>query len=243
MTTQSKIEWTEHTWNPVTGCSKLSPGCAFCYAEAFAARLQAMGVPGYEKGFGVTIHPRRLDEPLRRSKPTIYFVNSMSDLFHEEVPGDFVDRVFDVIGRASHHRFQILTKRPDRLAGFAAVRELPRNAWLGVSVENRRHGVPRISTLRAVQARVRFLSVEPLLEDLGRLDLNGIHWVIVGGESGPKARRMEPRWARNVRDQCIETNIPFFFKQWGTVGADGVRRSKTGNGQELDGRTWQQMPS
>jgi protein gp37 len=201
-----------------------------------------MGVPGYENGFEVTLHPERLGEPLRRAKPTTYFVNSMSDLFHERVPNEFTERVLDVITQARQHRFQILTKRPDRLATFAGGRELPDNAWMGVSVENKRHGVPRISVLRTVEARIRFLSVEPLLEDIGRLDLAGIDWVIVGGESGPKARRMDIQWARNVRDQCIAAGIPFFFKQWGTIGPDGVRRSKASNGHELDGCTWHEMP-
>ena len=242
MTTSSRIEWTEHTWNPVTGCSKLSPGCAFCYAEVFAKRLQAMGVAGYEDGFAVTLHPERLGEPLTRRKPTTYFVNSMSDLFHEEVPDEFIGRVFDTIEAAHMHRFQILTKRPDRMADFAAGRVLPVNAWLGVSVENRRHGVPRIDALRGVDAHVRFLSVEPLLEDLGEIDLHGIDWVIVGGESGQRSRPMRLEWARRLRDQCTALGIPFFFKQWGSIGVDGVRRSKAGNGHDLDGRSWREMP-
>lgn len=227
----------------MTGCSKLSPGCAFCYAEVFAVRLQAMGVPSYVNAFEVTLHPDRLAEPLRRAKPTVYFVNSMSDLFHSEVPFDFIDRVYDTMRATPHHRYQVLTKRPERLARFSERRTTPRNVWLGVSVENRRHGVPRISELRAVDAPIRFLSVEPLLEDLGVLDLSGIQWVIVGGESGPKARPMRPEWARGVRDQCVAAGIPFFFKQWGSVGADGVRRSKSNNGHQLDGREWRQMPA
>lgn len=243
MAAQSRIEWTEHTWNPVTGCSKLSPGCAFCYAEVFAKRLQAMGAPGYKDGFAVRTHPHRLKEPLQRRKPTIYFVNSMSDLFHEEVPDAFIERVFEVIAAASRHRFQILTKRPERLVQFGERRQLPKNAWLGVSVENRRHGVPRIDLLRGVAAQVRFLSVEPLLESLGKIDLSGIHWVIVGGESGLRSRPMKPEWARAIRDQCLSQGVPFFFKQWGSVGADGIRRSKSANGIALDGEIWQQMPA
>jgi protein gp37 len=243
VTTKSSIEWTEHTWNPVTGCSELSPGCAFCYAAVFAARLRAMGVSSYANGFEVTLQPNRLGEPLRRIKPTVYFVNSMSDLFHDEVPFDFIDRVYDTMGATPQHRYQVLTKRPERLARFSERRPTPKNVWLGVSVENRRHGVPRIAELRAVSAPLRFLSVEPLLEDLGALDLTGVHWVIVGGESGPKARPMRPEWARRVRDQCVAAGIPFFFKQWGSVGADGVRRSKSGNGRRLDGREWRQMPA
>lgn len=243
MTTPSRIEWTQHTWNPVTGCSKLSPGCAFCYAEVFAMRLKAMGVPGYKDGFAVTMHPERLGEPLRRRKPTTYFVNSMSDLFHEEVPDEFISRVFDTIEAAERHRFQILTKRPERLARFAAYRKMPENAWVGVSVENRRHGVPRIAVLRGVEARVKFLSIEPLLEDLGDVDLGGMDWVIVGGESGPRSRPMHLEWVLRMRDQCVAQGIPFFFKQWGSIGADGTRRSKAANGHELDGRAWREMPA
>lgn len=243
MTTKSTIEWTEHTWNPVTGCSKLSPGCAFCYAKVFATRLQAMGVPSYVNGFEVTLHPGRLAEPLRRIKPTVYFVNSMSDLFHSEVPFDFIDRVYDTMLATPQHRYQVLTKRPETLVRFSERRPTPQNVWLGVSVENKRHGVPRIAELRAVNAPVRFLSIEPLLEDLGKLDLTGLQWVIVGGESGPKARPMRPEWARGIRDQCVAAGIPFFFKQWGSVGADGIRRSKSGNGHQLDGREWRQMPA
>jgi len=243
MTTQSRIEWTEHTWNPVTGCSKLSPGCAFCYAEVFAKRLQAMGAPGYENGFAVTLHPGRLREPLKRTKPTVYFVNSMSDLFHDEVPDCFIKDIFEIIGKASQHRFQILTKRPERLVQFSQHRPLPPNAWIGVSVENRRHGIPRIDLLRTVNARVRFLSIEPLLEDLGSFNLDRINWVIVGGESGPRSRPMKIDWARGVRDQCVKNKVPFFFKQWGSVGADGIRRSKSINGHELDGEAWLQMPA
>jgi len=242
MATSSRIEWTEQTWNPVTGCSKLSPGCAFCYAEVFAKRLQAMGVAGYKNGFAVTLHPSRLEQPLRRRKPTIYFVNSMIDLFHEDVPDAFIEQIFAVIEAAPQHRFQILTKRAERLTLFAKGRHIPANAWLGVSVENRRHGVPRIDLLRKVEAKIRFLSVEPLLEDIGSINLAGIHWVIVGGESGPRSRPMKIEWARNVRNQCVQTGVPFFFKQWGSIGADGVRRSKSTNGHELDREAWRQMP-
>lgn len=239
----SRIEWTERTWNPVTGCTNVSPGCKNCYARGFAARLKAMGVPGYANGFDVTLHPDRLADPARRRVPTTYFVNSMSDLFHEDVPAEFVDKVFDVIAETPRHNYQILTKRAARLASYAARRgTLPPNAWLGVSTENRRHGLPRIALLRAVPAAVRFLSVEPLLERLGPLDLSGISWVIVGGESGPGARQMEAEWARDVRDQCVAASVPFFFKQWGAWGPDGSRRSKGANGRELDGRTWDEMP-
>jgi len=244
MATNSRIEWTEATWNPVTGCTKVSPGCKHCYAENLARRLRAMGTPGYERGFTtITLLPNRLDEPLKRKKPTKYFVNSMSDLFHERVPDAFIDRVLEVIDATPQHVYQILTKRAERLPRFFATRRLPRNVWLGVSVENRKHGLPRIDALRQVAAEVRFLSVEPLLEDLGRIDLTGIHWVIVGGESGPKARPMAPEWALNVKRQCEAADVAFFFKQWGRWGADGQRRSKKANGRTLEGHTWDEMPS
>ncbi|HGY2559421.1 TPA: DUF5131 family protein, partial [Pseudomonas aeruginosa] len=190
MSTQTSIEWTEMTWNPVVGCTKVSPGCKHCYAENMARRLQAMGTPGYENGFRLSLRPEKLQEPLQRKKPTIYFVNSMSDLFHEQVPDTYIDQVFAVIHQASQHTFQILTKRAERLADYFSQRTPPANAWLGVSVEDREYGVPRIDCLRGINAAIRFLSAEPLLEDLGELNLTDIHWVIVGGESGAKARPM-----------------------------------------------------
>lgn len=239
---ESSIEWTEHTWNPVTGCTKVSPGCKHCYAETMARRLKAMGAAGYENGFELTLHPERLEQPQRRRTPTTYFVNSMSDLFHKGVPDEFIDRVLDVCSRTPQHTYQVLTKRADRLPRFFAKREVPSNVWLGVSVENKRHGVPRIELLRQVTARVRFLSVEPLLEDLGMLDLSGLHWIIVGGESGHGARPMQPEWAESVRIQALEQGVPFFFKQWGAWGADGVRRAKKRNGRELAGRRWDELP-
>jgi protein gp37 len=243
MTTKSRIEWTESTWNPVVGCTKLSAGCKHCYAQTMAHRLQAMGVVGYEQGFRkVRTLPFRLTEPLLRKTPTIYFVNSMSDLFHAQVPDSFIDRTFDVMARCPHHTFQVLTKRAERLADYALERTIPSNVWLGVSVENMRHGIPRINQLRFARASVRFLSIEPLLEDLGNLDLSKIHWVIVGGESGHGARRMNPDWVRNIREQCHEQGVNFFFKQWGAYGPDGVRRNKKANGRLLDGRTWDDMP-
>ncbi|OZB64255.1 MAG: hypothetical protein B7X39_17295 [Lysobacterales bacterium 14-68-21] len=243
MTTSSRIEWTEQTWNPIVGCTKISAGCKHCYAELMARRLQAMGTPGYENGFALRLIPERLSDPLKRKKPTIYFVNSMSDLFHEKVPVDYIDQVMDVIARTPWHSYQILTKRAARMARYFKARSVPENVWLGVSVENRRHGVPRIDHLRSVDARIRFLSVEPLLEDVGVLDLNDIHWVIVGGESGPKARPMKPEWADAVRIQCEEQGVAFFFKQWGGWGADGKRRAKAKNGRLLNGRTWDEMPA
>jgi len=239
---ESSIEWTEHTWNPVTGCTKLSPGCKHCYAETMARRLKAMGASGYENGFELVLHPERLEQPLKRKRPTTYFVNSMSDLFHEAVPDAFIDQVLDVCARTPQHTYQVLTKRGDRLPAFFATRRCPSNVWLGVSVEDRRYGVPRIAELRKVHAAVRFLSIEPLLADLGDLDLSGIQWVIVGGESGPKARPMKRAWAENVRRQAVEQGVAFFFKQWGTWGADGVRRDKKRNGRELGGRRWDEFP-
>lgn len=242
MTTRSSIEWTEHTWNPVVGCSKVSPGCKNCYAETLAHRLQAMGVKQYAKGFEVTLVPERLKEPLSRRKPTKYFVNSMSDLFHEAVPEDFIDKVFTTIMEAPQHIFQVLTKRPHRMAEFFRTRVVPENAWLGVSVEDRQHGVPRIEVLRKIPAQIRFLSAEPLLESLGPINLRGINWVIVGGESGPRARSMDPIWAEEIRDQCLAEGVPFFFKQWGSFGQDKRRRSKKANGRLLDGREWNESP-
>lgn len=239
---ESSIEWTEHTWNPVTGCTKISAGCKHCYAETMARRLQAMGAPGYERGFRLQLHPQRLEQPLQRRAPTTYFVNSMSDLFHERVPDAFIEQVLDVCRRTPQHTYQVLTKRAKRLPEFFEKRAVPTNVWLGVSVENRRHGVPRIAELRKVGARVRFLSVEPLLEDLGALDFAGVHWIIVGGESGHGARPMRAEWAEGVRAQAIEQGVPFFFKQWGAWGADGVRRNKKANGRELGGRRWDQFP-
>ncbi|ACD18108.1 DUF5131 family protein [Paraburkholderia phytofirmans] len=239
---QSKIEWTERTWNPTVGCTKISQGCKNCYAEGMAKRLKAMGTPGYENGFRLTLLPNRLEEPQKRKSPTVYFVNSMSDLFHQSVSDAFVNEVFDSIRACPQHTFQILTKRAERLATYCSRHEIPQNAWLGVSVEDRRHGVPRIEHLRSVTGRIRFLSVEPLLEDLGTLDLSNIDWVIVGGESGPKARPMNEQWVRRVKVQCEDQGVKFFFKQWGAWGTDGVRRSKKANGRLLDGQTWDDMP-
>lgn len=244
MATNSKIEWTEQTWNPITGCTKVSPGCKHCYAEVMAKRLQAMGTPGYENGFAqITLMHERLDQPLQRKKPTIYFVNSMSDMFHEDVPDNFIDLIFDTIRATPQHAYQILTKRAERMHTYFQTRIVPDNAWLGVSVEDKRYGVPRISYLQAIKAKTRFLSVEPLLEDVGRISLRGIHWVIVGGESGAKARPMEEAWALKLRDQCLRAGIDFFFKQWGSWGQDGVKRAKSANGRELQGEVWDMIPA
>ena len=239
MSVQTKIEWTDNTWNPVRGCVKISPGCARCYAETFAERFR--GVPGhpYEQGFDVRLVPGKLAEPLRWRTPRMVFVNSMSDLFHEDVPDAYVEAVARVMVRADWHTFQVLTKRSDRMRdmlrsslGFAAGAA---HVWWGVSVENRRHGLPRVDHLRGAPAGLRMLSVEPLLEDLGAFDLAGIGWVILGGESGPGARPLDPAWAAAVRDRCRDAGVPFFFKQWG-----GVRKSKTG--RTLDGRTHDETP-
>ena len=239
---QTSIEWTEQTWNPAVGCSKVSPGCAHCYAEVMARRLKAMGVKGYENEFAITLLPERLGEPLNRSRSTMYFVNSMSDLFHEEIPDTFIRQVFEVIEKAPHHTFQILTKRAERMADFFRSYDPPLNAWLGVTVEDRKYGVPRLAWLRHVPAYIRFISVEPLLEDLGKLDLTGIHWVIVGGESGPQARPMKQEWVLNIKQQCEEHRSAFFFKQWGGWGVDGKKRGKKLNGRLLQGRTWDAVP-
>jgi protein gp37 len=240
MSERSQIEWTDATWNPVRGCTKISPGCAHCYAETFAERFR--GVPGhpYEQGFDLRLVPEKLAEPLRWKTPKMIFVNSMSDLFHEGVPDDYVLNVVRVMQAANWHTYQVLTKRSERLRDLlqttlAAAATLP-HVWWGVSVENRRHGLPRIDHLRAAPARVRFLSVEPLLEDLGEVNLEGIHWVIVGGESGPGARPMRKEWVLSIRDQCDKSKVPFFFKQWG-----GVRKSKAG--RELDGTKYNGQPT
>jgi len=237
----SKIEWTEATWNPSTGCNKVTAGCKHCYAETMAKRLKAMGAPGYENGFEFTLMPERLDMPMRIKKPTKFFVNSMSDLFHEDMPFDFLDKVFDVIRATPHHTYQILTKRENILEEYCRTRNIPENVWLGVTVEFQK-AKKRIDVLRNINAHIRFLSVEPLLEDLGKLDLTNIHWVIVGGESGSKARPMKPEWALKVKQQCHEQDVAFFFKQWGTWGGDGIRRSKKANGRILAGKEWNEEP-
>jgi len=242
MSTKTSIEWTEHTWNPTVGCSKISQGCAHCYAEVMARRLKAMGVKGYENGFRLTLLPERLLEPLNRIVPTVYFVNSMSDLFHEDIPDSYLKRVMATIGRCPQHTFQILTKRAERMADFFHRQPPPRNVWLGVTVENRTDGLPRIPYLRAIDAQVRFTSIEPLLEDLGAFDLSGIHWVIVGGESGPKARPMKREWVLRIKSQCDHKRVAFFFKQWGGWGPDGIKRAKKLNGRFLNGRTYDAVP-
>lgn len=240
MSDNSSIEWTEATWNPVTGCTQVSPGCGHCYAKTFAERFR--NVPGhpYEMGFDLTLRPERLHQPLLWSRPRTIFVNSMSDLFHEDVPLEYIQRVFAVMKAADWHLFQVLTKRSARLAEVAPALDWPDNVWMGVSVENQRW-TTRIDELRTVQAIVRFLSCEPLLGPLD-LDLAGINWVIVGGESGAHARPMKPEWARSIREQCRDAGVAFFFKQWGAHDAEGVRRGKKASGRLLDGRTWNALP-
>jgi protein gp37 len=242
MSNQTDIEWTEQTWNPTTGCTKISAGCKHCYAEVMAKRLKSMKAPGYENGFELSLVPKRLNQPLLRKKPTVYFVNSMSDLFHNGIEFSYLDRIFSVITQAKQHTFQVLTKRSERMVEYFTERPVPENVWLGVTVEDRQDGKARIDHLRQVNAKVRFLSCEPLLEDLGTLDLTGIHWVIVGGESGLHARPMNKEWVVSIKNQCDWSNTAFFFKQWGVWGVDGVKRHKKKNGRLLDGQTWSQYP-
>lgn len=234
MADNSAIEWTEATWNPVTGCDQISPGCAHCYAKTFAERWRGIADHAYEQGFELRLWPDRLQHPLRWKRPRVIFVNSMSDLFHERVPLDYIQRVFDVMGEARRHTFQILTKRHERLAAVADQLDWHPNVWMGVSIENHRF-VGRADALRQVDSAVRFISAEPLLGSLSNLDLSGIDWLIAGGESGPRHRAAKIDWIRDLRDHCVRDDVAFFFKQWG--GA----RPKSG-GRELDGRTWDEMP-
>jgi protein gp37 len=234
MATNSGIEWTESTWNPLTGCTKISPGCKHCYAERMARRLKGMGQPNYVNGFKLTLHEHALELPLHWKKPQVIFVNSMSDMFHKDVPIHFIHKTFEVMRRASWHTFQVLTKRSERLAELDSLIDWPDNVWMGVSVENQDYTF-RIKHLQQTHARIKFLSLEPLLGPLSNLDLQDIDWVIVGGESGPGARPIERDWIINIRDQCQSARVPFFFKQWG-----GVWKKKTG--RTLDGRTWDEMP-
>lgn len=234
MATKSAIEWTESTWNPVTGCTKVSPGCMNCYAERMARRLQAMGQPNYRNGFQLAFHKHVLELPLQWKTPQTIFVNSMSDLFHEEVPIDFILEVFEVMNRADWHIFQVLTKRADRLLALDGHLSWQENIWMGVSIENQKY-LHRLDRLRNTGAKTRFLSLEPLLCPIPGLDLSGIDWVIVGGESGPGARPIREEWVIDIRDQCLSADVPFFFKQWG-----GVNKKKAG--RFLEGKIWNQMP-
>lgn len=239
MSDRTSIEWTDASWNPVRGCTLLSPGCAHCYAQTFAERFR--GVPGhpYEQGFDLRLVPEKLADPLHWKNPRRIFVNSMSDLFHEDVPEDYILSVCRVMQAANWHTYQVLTKRSERqrdlLGGRLRFASELAQVWWGVSVENKKHGLPRIEHLRSAPAKIRFLSIEPLLEDLGEVNLSGIDWVIVGGESGPGARPMDPDWVRSLRDQCEKARVSFFFKQWG-----GVNKKRTG--RQLDGRTHDDAP-
>jgi protein gp37 len=234
MAQNSSIEWTESTWNPVTGCTKISAGCAHCYAERMAKRLKAMRQHRYRNEFKVTLQPDMLDAPLHWKRPRMIFVNSMSDLFHDDVPADYIAKVFAMMQDASHHTFQVLTKRPERALELAADLPWPDNVWMGTTVENADY-LYRIRSLVQIPARIRFLSLEPLLGPIPNLSLKGIHWVIVGGESGPEARAIKSKWVFQIRDRCLEYRVPFFFKQWG-----GVNKSVAG--RELDGQIWGEMP-
>lgn len=235
MATNSHIEWTDATWNPVTGCTKISPGCKHCYAERLAHRLQLMGQPNYRNGFKLTLQPQMLDLPLRWKTPKRIFVNSMSDLFHKDVPTEYIKRVFDAMNKAHWHQYQVLTKRSERVLELSKELEWAPQIWMGVSVETEKYKY-RIDDLRNTRAHVKFLSLEPLLGSLGKLNLRGIDWAIVGGESGPGARAMDPEWVTEIRDLCVRTDVAFFFKQWG-----GVQKKKTG--RTLEGRTWDEMPA
>ena len=234
MSEQTSIEWTNSTWNPVTGCHKISPGCKNCYAARLAPRLRAMGNPRYANGFEVTLHSDLVELPTKWTKPKKIFVNSMSDLFHTEVPLDFIQSVFSTIVAANHHTFQVLTKRPEQALKMAVELPWPTNLWMGVSVENSDY-LHRVDTLRQIPARTRFLSLEPLIGAIPNVDLSGIDWVIVGGESGPGARKIEEDWVRSIRDQCEESGVRFFFKQWGGT-------NKKRSGRMLDNRTWDDFP-
>jgi len=235
MGSKSSIEWTESTWNPVTGCTKISDGCKHCYAERMALRLKAMGQPNYVNGFSVTLHEQMLELPLKWKKPQMIFVNSMSDLFHEDVSADFIYRVFDVMQQAHWHTFQVLTKRAERMHELSPHLPWNDNIWMGVTVENENY-VSRIDNLRRTGAKIKFVSFEPLLSEITDLDLVGIDWAIVGGESGPGARPMEEEWVLGIREQCYANQVPFFFKQWG-----GTNKKK--NGRVLLGQTWDSMPA
>lgn len=234
MANNSKIEWTESTWNPITGCTKVSPGCKNCYAERLANRLQSMGQPNYRNGFNLTLHPHVLKSPLSWRKPRVIFVNSMSDLFHEKVPLEFIQKVFDIMKRAHQHTFQILTKRAERLEALNDQLPWTDNIWMGVSIENEDF-LYRIDHLQKTSAKIKFLSMEPLLGSISNLNLEGIDWVIVGGESGSGARIMRKEWVSQIRDHCLVQKVPFFFKQWGG-------QNKKAAGRVLENRTWDEFP-
>lgn len=238
---QTKIEWTEKVWNPSIGCDKVSAGCKFCYAENFSKRLKAMGIEDYKDEFIFKILPHRLEEPLKIKKPTKFFVNSMSDLFHEEMPFEYLDMIFDIIKKTPHHIYQILTKRDKIMLGYFSKKEVPQNVWLGVSVENATFK-KRIDSLRKIKAKIRFISFEPLIGSVGEVNLKDIHWAIVGGESGNKARPVKKIWIEEIFHQCKQQNVAFFFKQWGTWGADEIKRNKKANGRKFKGKVWNEYP-
>lgn len=238
----TKIEWTDATWNPVTGCSKISTGCMHCYAETMTRRLKAMGLKKYSKGFNVAIHEETLNDPKKWSKPKRIFVCSMSDLFHKDVPFEFIDKVMNIIEETPRHKYQLLTKRAERMAEYFKTRIVPQNVWLGVTVEAQ-STKNRIDNLREIkEASIKFLSCEPLIEDLGTLNLDDVDWIIVGGESGPYARAMKEEWVLNIKQQAEKAKKAFFFKQWGTWGSDGIKRNKRKNGKILQGNICQTMP-
>jgi protein gp37 len=237
----TKIEWTDKTWNPVTGCTKISAGCTHCYAEVMARRLHAMGVNKYANGFTATTHETALNDPLKWNQPCTIFVCSMADLFHEDISFNFIDKVIDTIKNTKHHNYQFLTKRAKRMATYFSNRTIPENVWLGVTVESASEK-SRIDSIRKLSASIHFLSCEPLLEDLGILDFTGVDWVIVGGESGVQARPMKPEWVHSIKRQAEEQDVAFFFKQWGTWGSDGIKRNKKANGKKLNGKIIQMMP-
>lgn len=256
----TKIEWTQAVWNPTIGCDKVSDGCQNCYAEIMAKRLQAMGNKDYKDGFTFKMLKHRLDEPLRNKKPTLYFVNSMSDLFHEKIDVAFLDEIMQIIWQTPHHQYQILTKRPHRMFeyfggeiyskkftpnrkifGGGITHHIPPNVWLGTTTESSRVK-ERIDIIRNLKASIKWLSIEPLLDDIGKLDLSGIHWIVVGGESGFNARVMQESWVINIQKQCKEQNVAFFFKQWGTYGSDGIKRNKKENGALLGGKLYREYP-
>lgn len=238
---KTKIEWTKATWNPSIGCTKISEGCANCYAEVMAKRLQAMGNKDYKDGFIFKILPGRLNEPKKIKKPTKFFVNSMSDLFHEEISYEYLDRIFEVISSTPRHTYQILTKRENIMLNYFSKRTVPKNVWLGVTVENNKYKY-RIDCLKQIDSTIRFVSFEPLIRPLGKLDLSGIHWCIVGGESGHKARPLKKEWVIEIFEQSKKQNVAFFFKQWGTWGADEIKRNKKANGRIFLGRKWDEYP-
>ena len=238
----TKIEWTDKTWNPITGCSKISDGCKNCYAEIMSIRLNAMGVDKYKNGFSLMLHENCLSEPLRWKKPHTIFVCSMSDIFHEKVPFDFVDKIIEIIRMTPQHNYQILTKRAKRMNEYFENKEIPKNIWLGVTVDVST-SKSRIEYIRNLKASIKFLSCEPLLEDLGILELHNIDWVIVGGESGVRARPMKEEWILSIKEQADKQGSAFFFKQWGTWGSDGIKRNKKANGKQINGKIYQTMPN